>query len=216
VKKTGGKSVKPSRKPPATTRARQRRATLDEWLRARFFGELAMHLRTRLQPILTQNEAFTPTFQGACAVASVALLRAMRSLHVRGATFILGKFRESFGSYVATPEGGWTWLSFEGPAVEHCWVEWRDFLIDITYSQFHDSDGSLFRSTTILTEAEVLVAPIKYVPTHAAEQRGERALAVVSEWNNQSPAHFEAEIDAAVKGVLRDFRDCGTRLARVA
>jgi hypothetical protein len=143
--------------------------SLNDFRRAEHFGRMGYAIRGELRHIVHRCDGFQSDFKGMCAVASVAMSIAMTRIGARP-VFVLGMKYYPWGS------------------VEHCFLEWRGFVIDVTHSQFGAPD--------------VLVDRREHIRGIEDAVRGPRARLAVDEWGLQSPrCHRGAILRSAAKAL---------------
>lgn len=136
-----------------------------DWLMAANLIHVGHAVRRELRHLTRfEDGPYAQDFRGMCAVAAATMVLAMRLIRLHGA-FVLGS---------------------DG-LVEHCWVEWRGFAIDVTHSQFDRGPS-------------VLIAPAGSVGwAFVEEARSSAALRRVSRWGEQSPRANDRTIRRAAR-----------------
>lgn len=108
------------------------------------------------------------TMVGTCAIASYALFKVLRANGYR-VTFVCGVDDNDHGG--------------------HCWVKYKDIIIDITAVQFGDYPDVLIRETK-------RYPILKHFPNIFINNK---ALEVVWDWGGQSPLIYMSTIDNLAK-----------------
>jgi len=131
--------------------------------------QLGLQLRRELRPLVWRHpNAFESDWRGMCAIASIAMVVLLWQLEEH-AEFVLG--------------------------YDHCWVESRRRVIDLTATQYGVQDPVLVARFGCFPQE------VKHV--YVAQLRGARALQKVNKnWDDQAPKRYARSIRTAVKKAL--------------